>query len=54
MRDEEPDILDALEGHDFEYESADDFSDLEHESDITELDDEDAFDEYSAYFDYDH
>lgn len=54
MRDEEPDIFEALEEHDFEYESADDFADLEHESEIAEFDDEDAFDEYSKYLDYDN
>ena len=54
MRDEESDIFEALEEHDFEYESADDFVDLEHESEIAEFDDEEAFDEYSAYLDCDN
>ncbi|MHC4424466.1 MAG: hypothetical protein ACYSYV_00045 [Planctomycetota bacterium] len=54
---EETDIAEALDEHDFESESADDFYDLELDSDIaedTEAEDtqEDSFGEDSAYVDY--
>ena len=53
MWNEDPDIFDALEEHDFEHEAADDFHDLEHESEVAELEDDgEAFDEYDTYLDY--
>ena len=53
MWNEDPDIFDALEEHNFEYDAADDYPDMEHESDMAELeDDNDAFDEYDTYLDY--
>jgi hypothetical protein len=54
MWDQDPDFLDVLEEHDFEYESADDSSDLEHEADVEDMTEEDLLDEYSEYPDYDH
>ena len=52
MLDEEPDILGALEEHNFECESVDDFSDLDLDSDILEGSEEDTFDKDSPYVDY--
>ena len=53
MWDEEPDIFEALEEHSFEYESSDDFSDLELNSDIAEeFEEEDALDKDGKYADY--
>lgn len=43
MWDEEPDIVEALEEHDLECESADDFSDFGFDSSITEGAAEDTY-----------
>ncbi|MBC8473107.1 MAG: hypothetical protein H8D56_26920 [Planctomycetes bacterium] len=53
MWDQDPDILEALEELDFEHESDDDFSDLEHESDPEDTTEEDLLDEYGEYLDDD-
>jgi len=50
--DEEPDILEALEEHDFECESDDDFSELDLDSDVAE-DAEEEVDEDTEFIDYD-
>ncbi len=52
MWSEEPDILDALDEHDFECESTDDFSEIALDSDIEDEAQEDEYDEDSAYSDY--
>ena len=52
MWDEEPDIFEALEEHSFEYESSDDFSDLELNSDIADGFEEDVLDKDGTYADY--
>lgn len=52
MLDEEPDILEALEEHNFECESVDDLSDFELDSDILESSEEDTFHKDSPYVDY--
>jgi hypothetical protein len=49
---EETDIVEALDEHDFESESDDDFYDLEFDSDTAEDTQEDKFGEDSAYFEY--
>jgi len=49
---EDPDILEALEEHDFECESDDDFSDLDFGSDVAE-DTEEEVDEDTEFTDYD-
>ena len=53
MWNEETDILEALEEYNDECESADDFSDLELDSDIAEDAEEETFDKDSEYVDYD-
>jgi hypothetical protein len=52
MWSEEPDILDALEEHDFECESTDDFSEMGLDSDVEEEVHEDEYEEDSAYSNY--
>ncbi|MHC4430561.1 MAG: hypothetical protein ACYTBS_01850 [Planctomycetota bacterium] len=54
MWDQDPDILEALEEHDLDYESDDDLSDFEHEDDPEDPTAEDLLDEYSEYLDQDH
>ena len=54
MWDQDPDILEALEEHDFEYETDDDFSDFEHEDDPEDATGDELLDEYSEYLDEDH
>ena len=53
MWDQDPDFRYALEEHDFEQESDDDFSDSEHEGDPEDTTEEDLFDEYSEYINHD-
>ncbi len=53
MWDQDPDFRDALEEHDFEYESDDDFSDSEHEGDPEDTTEEELLDEYSEYLNHD-
>ena len=54
MWDEEPDFHDVLEEHDFEHESDDDFSDLEHEPHTEDMTEEDMLDGHGEYPEYDH
>lgn len=49
---EEPDILEALEEHDFECESDDDFTELDFGSDIAEDSDEEVDDD-TDFIDFD-
>jgi len=52
MRDDEPDIFEAMQEHNLECESTNDLSGLELDCDILEYAEEDTFDEDSAYVDY--
>jgi hypothetical protein len=54
MWDQDPDILEALEEQDLEYETDDDFSDFEHEDDPEDATGDELLDEYSEYLDEDH
>lgn len=54
MWDEDPDFRDALDEHEFEYESDDGFSDSEHECDPEDATEDELLDEYSEYLDRDH
>lgn len=51
MWDEDPDIFDAMDEHEFENDSVDDFADLELASEMGELSEGEAFEEYGSYFD---
>lgn len=53
MWNNETDIFEALDEHDFECESTDDFFDLDFDSDIVECIEENPFDEEDAQVDYD-
>ena len=52
MWDDDPDIIDAIDEHDFEYESAEDFADFGMDSDMGELTEAEALDDYSSFFEY--
>ena len=54
MWDQDPDILDVLEEHDFEYETDDDFSDFEHEDDPEDSTEDELLEDYDEYLDEDH
>ena len=52
MWDKESDIFEALEEHDFDFESTDVFFDTEFDSDTVQGIEEDTFDKDTAQFDY--
>jgi len=52
MWDDDPDVIDAIDEHDFENESDDDLADFEMDSEMGELTEAEALDEYSSFFEY--
>jgi hypothetical protein len=52
MWDEDPDIFEEMNEHDLGHESAEDFADFGLDSEMGELTEAEAFDEYNSYFDF--
>jgi len=49
---EDPDIFEEMDEHDLGHESAEDSADLGFDSEMGELAEDEALDEYNSYFDF--